>query len=282
MALGLFAISFSKNETQQKQRTLASIDGCVFQTVMGEQSSKDFAIYKSTENLSLAVRDGLSWLAKAQLPNGGFGAGSHSAQRVMDPHAVKADPATTSMVVMSLLRSNLTVNDPTYGDAIKKAINYLLETIENTSKDDPYITKVRHTQIQSKLGDNIDAVLAAQLLSNLISRDLKDLDKKRIQRSLDICVSKIQQGTDNKGRQKGAGWAGVLQSGLANSALESAEAVGVKIDKNLLEKSKDYQKQNIDNKTGAIKTEDGAGVMLYAVSGSVRASAKDARKAKEA
>jgi len=282
IALGIFALSLNNNETPQKQRTLASIDGCVFQTVMGEQSSKDFAIYKTDENLSLAVRDGLSWLSKAQLPNGGFGAGSHSAQRVMDPHAVKADPATTSMVVMSLLRSNLSINDPAYGDAIKKAINYLLETIENTPENDPYITNVRNTQIQSKLGNNIDAVLAAQLLSNVISRDLKGLDKKRLEGCLDICVSKIEQGTDNQGRQKGAGWAGVLQSGLANSALESAEVVGVKINKELLEKSKNYQKQNIDDKTGSIKTEDGAGVMLYAVSGSVRASAKDARKAKEA
>ncbi len=282
VALAFFAINLNKGETPQKQRTLASVDGCVFQTVMGEQSSKDFAIYKTEENLSLAVRDGLSWLSKAQLPNGGFGAGSHSAQNIMDPHAVKADPATTSMVVMSLLRSNITLNNQAHGASIKKAINYLLETIENTSKNDPYITKVRGTQIQSKLGDNIDAVLSAQLLSNLISRDLKGLNKKRIERCLDICVSKIQQGTDDQGRQKGAGWAGVLQSGLANSALESAEVVGVKIDKELLEKSKNYQKQNIDDKTGSIKTEDGAGVMLYAVSGSVRASAKDARKAKEA
>jgi hypothetical protein len=70
-----------------------------------------------------------------------------------------------------------------------------------------------------------------------------------------------------------------LQSGLANSALESAQSVGADIDEAVLERSRDYQKGNYDDKTGAVKSEDGAGVMLYAVSGSVRASAKEARKA---
>jgi hypothetical protein len=98
---------------------------------------------------------------------------------------------------------------------------------------------------------------------------------------LDICVSKIQSGTDAQGKQGGAGWAGVLQSGLANSALESAQAAGADVDEKILNRTRDYQKGNYDDKTGSVSTEDGAGVMLYAVSGSVRASAKEARRAEE-
>jgi len=98
---------------------------------------------------------------------------------------------------------------------------------------------------------------------------------------LDICVAKIEQGTDASGRQKGAGWAGVLQSGLATSALESALAVGANVEEEIIERSKNYQKGNYDATTGNVKTDDGAGVMLYALSNSVRASAKDARKVKE-
>ena len=94
-------------------------------------------------------------------------------------------------------------------------------------------------------------------------------------------MSKIQNGTDETGRQKGAGWAGVLQSGLANSALESAQAVVIEVDEDVLERSRDYQKGNYDSESGNVKTEDGAGIMLYAVSGSVRGSAKEARKAAE-
>lgn len=281
--VGFLASGFiSTEDYPETKRTLQPEDGCVFMTTMGEQSSEGFSVFKTNENVQLSVRDGLSWLAEAQLENGGYGAGSHTAQHVRNPHAVKADPATTAMVAQALVRSGTTLKKGAYADNLKNAIAYLLETVESSSKTDPYITDVRNTQIQSKLGQNIDAVLTAQFLSNLLDRNLKGLDKKRVNRALDICVAKIEAGTDASGRQKGAGWAGVLQSGLANSALEAAQSVGADVDEEVLEKARDYQKQNYDEKDGSVKTEDGAGVMLYAVSGSVRASAKDARRAQEA
>jgi hypothetical protein len=278
----LFSVVTNKDTYTETRRVLEPLDGCVFMTVMGEQSSKDFNVFKTNENIVLSVKDGISWLAEAQLPNGGYGAGSHNAQHIKNPHAVMADPATTAMVAMALLRSENTVSNGKYSDNLTRAINYILETVENVSKNSPYITDVRNTQIQSKLGQNIDAVLTAQLLSNLLDRNLKGIDKKRIRKCLDICVSKIQDGTDASGKQNGAGWAGVLQSGLANSALESAQSVGANVDEEILDRSREYQKSNYNENTGSVSTEDGAGVMLYAVSGSVRASAKEARKAEEA
>ncbi|MEO9510553.1 MAG: hypothetical protein ABJX94_02310 [Flavobacteriaceae bacterium] len=262
------------------KRAIQPEKGCVFMTVMGEQSSEGFDQYKSDQNLQLAVRDGLQWLSKAQLPSGGYGAGGHSAQHVRDPHAVKADPATTAMVGMALLRSGTTLKKGVHAVNLQNALDYLLKTIEDVNEDGPYITKVRNTQIQTKLGENIDAVLAAQFLSNVLDRDLSGMDRKRIVRCLDICIARIQDGTDAHGKQKGAGWAGVLQSGMANSALESAQVVGAAVDKEVLERSKKYQKDNYNEEDGSVKTDDGAGIMLYAVSGSVRASAKEARKAK--
>ncbi len=262
-------------------RTLEPIDGCVFMTIMGEQSSKDFSMYKNNENIVLSINDGLAWLSNSQLANGGYGAGTHSRQEVLDPLAVKADPATTAMVAMALVRSGTTLKKGTYSKQLSAAVSYMLETIENSPKNSPFITAVRGTQIQTKLGENIDAVLAAQFLSNLLDRDFKGADKKRITRALDICVAKIQDGTDASGKQSGAGWAGVLQSGLANSALESADAVGADVDQEVLERAKNYQKDNFNVDDNSVKTDEGAGIMLYAVSNSTRASAKDARKAKE-
>ncbi len=273
--------NFSKGDYAETRRTLQPEEGCVFMTVMGEQSSENYGVFKNNENLGGSVKDGLTWLNKAQLPNGGYGAGTHNAQHIRDPHAVKADPATTAMVIQAFLRSGNTPTKGAYAKSLKNAIHYLLETVENSSKDSPYITDVRGTQIQTKLGENIDAVLTAQVLSNILDRDLKGFNKKRINKCLDICVSKIQQGTDASGRQKGAGWAGVLQSGLATSALEAAQAVGADVEEEVIERTKNYQKSNYDSESGNINTSDGAGVMLYAVSNSVRASAKEARKVKE-
>lgn len=276
----LGALLFATLTASTTKRTIKPEKGCVYMTVMGEQQSKGFGRYHSDKNIKLAVRDGLKWLSEAQLPNGGYGAGSHSAQHVRNPQAVKADPATTAMVGMALLRSGTTLKTGTHSKSLKRALAYLLETIENVEDKNPYITTIQNTQIQTKLGQNIDAVLAAQFLSKVLERDLENMDRKRVVRCLDLCISRIQKGTDKSGKQRGAGWAGVLQSGMANSALEAAQAVGASVNVEVLENAKKYQKDNYNENDGSVNADDGAGIILYAVSGSVRASAKEARKAK--
>ena len=66
-----YSVTVSNDTYEETARVLTPSEGCVFMTIMGEQSSEDFKFYKSDQNLTLSVRDGLSWLADAQLPNGG-------------------------------------------------------------------------------------------------------------------------------------------------------------------------------------------------------------------
>jgi hypothetical protein len=94
-------------------------------------------------------------------------------------------------------------------------------------------------------------------------------------------VSKIQRAQGSNGSIAGSGWAGVLQSSFATNALESAQANGANVDQEKLDKARDFQKGNYDTSTGDVKTDLGAGVVLYSVSGSTRASAKEARKVQE-
>ncbi len=269
----------TKPEYTETSRMLKPESGCVFMTVMGEQSSQDFSMYKSDLNLQLAVRDGLSWLSKAQGANGGYGAGSHNAQNIMDPHAVVPDPATTAIVAAAFLRNGTTLKKGAYRENLEKAIEYLLNEVER-NQNNQFIAEARNTQIQRKLGDNIDVVLTTQFLSSLLDRNLKGLDKKRVKNALNMCIDKVQRATDDEGKQRGAGWAGVLQSGLANSALEAAQSVGGSVNSDVLETMRNYQKSNYSS-DGSVNTADGAGVLLYSVSGSVRATAKDARKAEK-
>lgn len=283
-AIVLFMATALTISPTTKEQPLAEVNrekGCVFMTTFGEQSSEGYAQFKIRENIQPIVDDGLNWLAKAQLKNGGYGAGSHSRQGVMNPHAVNADPATTSMVAMAILRSGSTLKKGEYKTELNKALNYLLEQVEQVSTDDAYITSEKGTQIQSKLGQNIDAVLTAQFFSNILKENVNQITKKRIEKCLDVCVDKIQRATGKDGRVGGAGWAGVLQSGLATSALESAESVGATLDEVVVTSQKNYLKGNFDEKSESVKTTDGAGIILYSVSNSARGSAKDARKAKE-
>lgn len=256
--------------------------GCVFKTVFGEEPSDSDFVYKTPQNVAKAQTEALAWLAKAQNNDGGWGAGSHSSQGIMDPHAVKSDPASTALVAMGLLRCRNTPTDGQYSNQLNKALNFLLAAVENSPDNDLNITTLQSTQPQVKLGQNIDVVLTSQFLTNVSDYVQADAQlQKRVEKCLNKCVAKIQRAQDTNGSFKGSGWAGVLQSSLANNALETAQTKGAKVDDKVLEQSRNYQKNNIDAKSGEVNTEMGAGIVLYSVSSTTRASAKEARVAKE-
>ena len=288
VVVGAIPLLFTSNGTEEvhihdeKIAVCYEHKGCVFRTLFGEESADSNFISHTPEKATIAVDRGLQWLAAAQLPNGGWGAGSHQRQDITDPHAVPADPATTAMVGMALMRSGVSLEDDPHSDKLKDALDYLLKMVESTPKNRAQITDQQGTQIQSKLGNNIDAVMAIQFFTNILD-DFEEGSEiyRRVNRSMDICVSKVQQLQDADGSFRGSGWAGVLQSGLATSALEAAQAKGADVDEAVFEKSKDYQKNNFNAETKQVNTDKGAGIVLYSVSGSVRASAKDARKVKE-
>lgn len=282
-AILLFGFTAAKFSTRtKKMKAFVPPKGCVFRTVMGEESSDLHYIFKTPEKIQLSVDRGLAWIVRAQNNNGGWGAGSHSRQDLFDPHAVPTDPATTAMVSMALLRSGSTLTQGQYAGALKKALIYLLEETENSAATSHNITSLTGTQIQMKLGQNIDVILTAQFFSNVLDYLHHDSAlKTRVQKNLNTCVSKIQRAQDGSGNIAGAGWAGVLQSSFAANALESAQTKGADVDEVVLEKSRAAQKKNFDTKTGAVNTDMGAGIMLYSVSGSARASAKEARRVEE-
>jgi hypothetical protein len=183
---------------------------------------------------------------------------------------------------MALLRSGSSLTSGTYAGHLRKALNFVLEAAEKSPASSLNITDLTGTQIQTKLGANIDVILAAQFLSNVSDHAGHDAAlKERIRKALDICVGKIQRSQDENGVISGSGWAGVLQSSFASTALESAQTKGAAVDDKALEKSREFQKKNYDAKTGNVKTDMGAGIVLYSVTGSARASAKEARKVKE-
>jgi hypothetical protein len=200
----------------------------------------------------------------------------------MDPLAVSTDPATTAMVAMALMRMGNALEQGAYSTQLKKAVEYLLKQVEAAPKNAVNVTALQGTQIQSKLGQNIDVALTAQCLSNLSAKLGEEHPMKlRVMRALNTCVGMIQRSQNSDGSVQGDGWAGVLQSSFAASALESAKAQGAEVDAEALDLARDYQKANFDVNTGSVATERAAGITLYAVSGSSRNSAVEAREVNE-
>ncbi len=255
---------------------------CVFMTVYEGVGLDSSFVLRTPENVLLAEQRGLQWLVKAQAQDGGYGAGSHSRQDIMDPHAVSTDPATTAMVAMALMRMGNGLDQGTYSAQFKKAVVYLLKQVESAPKNAVNVTALQGTQIQSKLGQNIDVALTAQCLSNLSAKLGEEHPMRlRVMRALNTCVGMIQRSQNSDGSVQGDGWAGVLQSSFAASALESAKAQGAEVDAEALDLARNYQKANFDVNTGSVATERAAGITLYAVSGSTRNSAAEAREVNE-
>jgi hypothetical protein len=278
--------SFTKKEicTIERCNNPAYDHVCIMKTIFGLDTASDNGIssFKTPEKVEAAIRKALDWIDKAQAKDGGWGAGTHYNQSVLDPHAVQSDPATTSLVAMSLLRTENELQKGTYSKNLKQATEFLLKCVENCPDNQPYLTTLTGTQPQTKLGRNIDVILTAQFLTNLLHYDIKDAQmKKRVEKALDKCIARIQKGQDTDGSWKDGGWAPVLQSALANNALEGAGEVGRKVDEDIIKKSREYQNKNFDTKTNAPVTDKAAGVMLYGLSSTTRATAKESRRAKD-
>jgi len=258
---------------------------CVMKTIFGLDQGRVAAFPAAVDELPAeaiaSINKGLEWIMNAQQDDGGWGAGSHNFQDVMDPHKVKADPATTALVSLAVLRTGSSLSGGKYSGPLQKGTQFLLNAVEQWPASQPRLTTLSGTQPQIKLGENIDAILTVQFFTTLLKTDSTHEWTRRIRTCLDKCVNRIQKEQANDGSWKGGGWAPVLQSALADNALESAKDLGTVVDTAVLNRSKNYQKSNFDTATKSAATGYAAGVVLYSVSSTARSSAKQASKAKQ-
>jgi hypothetical protein len=279
----IYAFTFSYKTTTSRNDHLNCTPErhvCVMKTIFELETTNSINQPELPADVKKSIQNALLWTIKAQLPDGGWGAGFHSRQDVRDPHAVKADPATTSLVLISLLRTGNTLDAGSYKKEVKDGTEFLLNAVEQWTPNQPRLTSLMGTQPQQKLGQNIDAILTAQFFTTLLKYHHSHPWKKRIKAALQKCVQRIEDEQDNDGNWKGGGWAPVLQSALADQALESAKDAGVNVDEEILNRSKAYQKSNFDVETKSALTGRAAGVMLYSLSSTTRSSAKEAKKAR--
>ena len=253
----------------------------IVEQLAAEEKPEPKSLPITSGNVPAFVQKGITWLVTSQHNDGGWGGGSHANQNERDPLAVKTDPATTAFTLLSLMRIGHTPVAGEYQSQVKKGLEYLLTAVEKAPADGPLITDVEGTQPQSKLGRYVDTAMTSQYLSRILPL-VKDDEAlhKRVDQAIDKCLVKLQLSQQADGSWgQGGGWAPVLQSSLSCSALEIAATNGKKVDKQILEKARDYQKGNFDRASGRVSASAAAGVELYAFNGSLRANASDAKEA---
>src|SRR5687767_3026006 len=92
---------------------------------------------------------GLKWLISVQGEDGGWGQdGGNSGQPGLEGSG--NDVANTSMVALALLRSGATPGRGAYGDALNRALRFVLTHVEESPTEGLAITRKTGTQIQHK------------------------------------------------------------------------------------------------------------------------------------
>jgi hypothetical protein len=188
------------------------------------------------------TKKALAYLAGQQQANGGWGqgggwrsgeAGRVEGAEVNDP----PDVANTAIAALALYRAGNSPREGQYATNVAKAIEFIAGKIESVESESPFVTDIKGTQLQSKIGQYVDTFLAALVLSELKGKMPDESSEQRLCAALDKTMSKIKRHQKEDGTFAGnAGWASVLSQALCSAALNRAAQNGVKVEKQLLER----------------------------------------------
>lgn len=215
----------------------------------------DYAV--KPKPLSPAIEKGLKFLAERQNKDGGWSQGGGwrtnnvqaggrvEGNEVADP----SDVGNTSLALLALYRAGNTPVAGPYKENVKKGLNFLLERVEKSDDKDLYVTDVRNTQLQSKIGPYVDTFLTTLILSEL--KGTAGQDEKRLVAGLDKAVGKITKNQKEDGTfANNAGWAPVLSQGIANKALSRARQNGVEVKDEVLARVLKQSEMSLAGKGG--------------------------------
>jgi hypothetical protein len=209
--------------------------------------SSPAAVSIKPKPLSENVNKALAFLAKQQHPDGGWSQGEESAQMGNSGDAVKDIPnvADTCMAALTLVRAGNSPKEGIYADNVLKAIDFICKQVEKADKDSLYITDVRGTRVQGKLGPYVDTFTVSLLFAELKGKMPDEKSEKRLVAALDKTLAKLQKNQRNDGTWANEGWAPILSQALASKGLNRAAQNGFQVSQEVLVRAENYAKENV-------------------------------------
>ncbi|MCH8241831.1 MAG: hypothetical protein IH897_04365 [Planctomycetes bacterium] len=217
------------------------------------------------------MKSGLDWLVQTQDKSGGWGQGEESQGMGHSMDQIKDVPnvADTSSATLAMLRAGSTPRNGAYSESIRRAIYFVCGEIENSDYESLYVTNVRGTRLQAKLGTYIDTFLAAALLAEVRDTMPDEADRERVVSALDKVMNKMENNQRQDGSWGNQGWAPALAESLASKAINRAFQAGADVDEVVRVRAERYARDRFDNQTYNFSTDGSADIALYAVAASV-------------
>src|SRR5437016_5909681 len=193
---------------------------------IGYSGEKDGA----KEPMDLAVAKGLRWLISVQGKNGGWGQDGGETSYVRQGERLESngnDVANTAVVAEALLHTGSTTMRGEYREPLRRAVDFILEQVEQSPAEGLAVTNRQGTQIQRKLGPYIDTFLTAKMLAELDGMMPDARSNARVRANLQKCVAKIEKAQLQDGSWNlSGGWAPILGTSMASQSLQIAQAKG--------------------------------------------------------
>ena len=223
--------------------------------------------------LSENVQKGLAFLVKMQHENGGWSQGEESQQMGQSLAALKDVPnvADTCVATLALIRSGSTHKDGPHAAQIRKGLEFICSQVEESDEKSLFITSIRGTRVQTKLGSYVDTFLSAMLLAEVKDQMPDAASRKPIMAALDKTMDKIEKNQRSDGTWASDGWAPTISQAMAAKAVNRVAQSGVVVDESLRGKVEQYAAKQHDTAGGKFSSEGSAGVQLYAGSSAVGA-----------
>jgi hypothetical protein len=211
------------------------------------------------KSLSPSTTKGLAYLVSQQHADGGWGQGGgwrRNTQGGRIEGAGVTDPSdlgNTCVAALTLIRAGNTPHQGQHATELAKAFDFICRSVENSSADDLYVTDVRDTQLQQKIGPYVDTFVAGLVLSELKDK-VPAGDSRRLLAALNKIVAKIEKNQQADGTFAGnGGWAPVLSLGLCSKFLNRAAQQKVAVKDEVLKRDYAQSVAALDRKTGDFK-----------------------------
>jgi hypothetical protein len=196
--------------------------------------------------VTTAVNKGIQWLVSVQGKDGGWGQDGGDTSYVRRGEHLESngnDVANTAVAAEALLHTGSTPTKGPYRENLRRAVDFILQHVDQSAADGLAVTDLRGTQIQRKLGPYIDTFLTSKLLAELDGNMGDAKVNAHVRQDLEKCVAKIQKNQLKDGSWNVAGgWAPILGTSMASQSLFVAQQKGVKVDQLAMAKVETYTK----------------------------------------